>query len=119
MARDANLLFRVPRDTIQIGRAYVIHARNGGVGVAVEETFLSKPVVSYRLRRVKFSKVFLDDEIDWADDESYGTAIPLRLLDEIPPTEPSELLRWLEEQEQIVKSETDAAWERAILSKKV
>jgi len=28
---------RVPREDVVLGRAYVIHARNGGVGVAVEE----------------------------------------------------------------------------------
>ena len=35
--RATLLARRVPHDEVILGRAYVIHARNGGVGVAVRE----------------------------------------------------------------------------------
>lgn len=44
---------RVPADEIVIGHAYVIHARNGGVGVAVNED----GHLGYRLHREKFGNL--------------------------------------------------------------
>jgi hypothetical protein len=98
---------RVPRDSIVLGRAYVIHARNGGVGVAVEKN----GCIGYRLHRVKFTHHYLFTEYDWDDDPSYGTAIPLRLIAAEPPTDNEELLAWLANQQEEHRAEFDAAWE--------
>jgi hypothetical protein len=99
---------RVPRESIVIGRAYVIHARNGGVGVAVNGRL---DRLGYRLRREKFSMVFLFVEYDWDEDPNFGTAIPLKLLDADPPAGGEELVEWLEAQENENRAEIDAAWE--------
>jgi hypothetical protein len=98
---------RVPRDVIVLGRAYVIHARNGGVGVAVEEDGL----LGYQLHREKFGDRYLFVEYDWADDPQIGTAIPLRVIDAAPPTGAEELLAWLAKQQDEHRAEIDAAWE--------
>ncbi len=90
-----------------LGRAYVIHARNGGVGVAVEKN----GCIGYRLHRVKFTDHYLFTEYDWDDDPSYGTAIPLRLIEAEPPTDNKELLAWLASQQEEHRAEIDAAWE--------
>jgi hypothetical protein len=98
---------RVRREDIVLGNAYVIHARNGGVGVAVHH----RGRLGYRLRREKFSAVFLFVEYDWDEDPNFGTAIPLKLLDADPPTGGKELVEWLEAQENENRAEIDAAWE--------
>ncbi len=104
---------RVPRESVVLGRAYVIHARNGGVGVAVEED----GHVGYRLHREKFDRHFLFVEIDWADDPNFGTAIPLSVIEAEPPTGEDELLAWLAKQEDEHRAEIDGAWE-TILGRK-
>lgn len=98
---------RIPREDVEIGRAYVIHARNGGIGVALE----SKGHLVYRLHRVKFGAHYLFDELDWSEGEPFGTAIPLRLLEVIPPTDDAELLEWLACREEECREEVAAAWE--------
>lgn len=98
---------RVPREDIVVGRAYVIHARNGGVGVAVEDD----GHIGYRLHREKWGEHYLFTEIDWADDPNFGTAIPLRLIEAEPPTGKKELLKWLTDQTNEHRAEIDAAWE--------
>ena len=98
---------RVPVDAIVLGRAYVIHARNGGIGVAVAPGGR----LGYRLHREKFGEHFLFDEWDWAEGEPYGTAIPLRLLESEPLLDPEALLAWLAERETEFREEIDAAWE--------
>ena len=106
--RYAQLLARrVPREGVIVGRAYVIKARNGGVGVAVEED----GVLGYRLHREKFGHRYLFVEYDWADDPRFGTVIPLSLIEAEPPTDDDELLAWLTDQEDEHRAEIDAAWE--------
>jgi hypothetical protein len=98
---------RIPRERIELGRAYVIHARNGGVGVALE----TAGHLAYRLHREKFGQHYLFDEYDWDEGEPYGTAIPLRLLAENPPTGDAELLDWLARREEDCRDEIEAAWD--------
>ena len=97
---------RVPLDTIVLGRAYVIHARHGGVGVAVREDGR----VGYRIHRKKWDEHYLAVEYDWAEDRQFGTAIPLRALDAAPPKDEEQLLAWLTAQEAEHKAEIEAAW---------
>jgi hypothetical protein len=106
---------RVPRTEIVTGRAYVIHARNGGVGVATADGYL--------LRRVKFDQVYLFEEIDWEVDATYGTAIPLLLIEERPPEytlHPGvgigehDLLAWLLVREQQHAAMIKAAWDEVL-----
>lgn len=105
--RYAGLLARrVPRDEITVGAAYLIHARNGVVGIAVME----RGLLGYRLHREKFGQHYLFVEYDWADDERLGTAIPLRRLPQAPPTQDSELLEWLAECEIELDGEIRAVW---------
>ena len=89
-----------------MGRVYVIHARNGGVGVAVRS---EDGRLGYRLHRVKFDRHYLWTEWDWSESD-HGTAIPLRLLDAQAPEDDDELLVWLAESETEVKDEVQAAW---------
>jgi hypothetical protein len=98
---------RVPREDIVVGRAYVIHARNGEVGVAVAED----GHIGYQLRREKGGNHFLFVEWDWTEGPPFGTVIPLSLIAAEPPTGDPELLAWLAEQENQHRAETDAAWE--------
>ncbi len=101
---------RVPIDEIVLGRAYIINARNGGVGIAVigwEE------LLCYRLHRVKFERHFLFDEIDW-EASKHGTAIPLRLFEDRPPDGDEALLAWLADREVENKVEIDAAWDEVL-----
>ncbi len=97
---------RVPRNQIEPGRAYVIFARNGGVGVAVDED----GIVGYRLHRVKFGSHYLFVEYDWEDDDTFGTVIPLALIAEPPPSDEATLLAWLRQQEHAHQAEISAAW---------
>ena len=105
--RYASLLVRrVPRKQIEIGRAYVIHARNGGVGVAVE----NDGVLGYRLHRVKFGHHYLFVEYDYEDDRTFGTTIPLALISEAPPADEAALLPWLRQHEIVNQTSIAEAW---------
>jgi hypothetical protein len=97
---------RVQRSQIELGRAYVIHARNGGVGVAVEED----GAIGYQLHRVKFGRHYLFVEIDWEDSDTFGTAIPLARIAEAPPDDEMERLAWLRKQELAHRTEIGEAW---------
>lgn len=108
--REDLLKRRIPLAEIEVGRAYVIHARNGGVGVAVRD---KNDKLGYRLHREKFGDHFLFTEWDWEVDSTFGTAIPLRLLPENPPKNDSLLLSWLVEQEALARAEIQAAWQEA------
>lgn len=98
---------RIPREEVEPGRAYVVHARNGGIGVAL----WSGGHLVYRLHRVKFGAHFLFDELDWSEGEPFGTAIPLRLLEETPPSGEVELLEWLALREEECREEIAVAWD--------
>ena len=100
---------RVPRDEIELGVAYRIHARNGGIGVALIDE--EKGMLGYRLRRTKFDRVYLFTEWDWEDSGMFGTAIPLERLEARPPEDDGELLNWLEEQEALHAEANKAAWD--------
>ena len=114
MATDTKCLSllarRVLRAEVIPGRAYVIHARNGGIGVAV----LDGAELNYRLHRVKFDRHYLFDEVDWEDSPTFGTAIPLRLLPGTPPTDDGELLPWLASREVEHAAEIKAAWREVL-----
>lgn len=106
-SRYASLLARrVPRSEIETGRAYVIHARNGGAGVAVD----ADGVRGYRLHRVKFGQHYLFVEYDYEDDDTFGTAIPLALIPDKPPDDEADLLQWLREKELANQGAIAAAW---------
>lgn len=104
---------RIPRSDIISGRAYVIHARNGGVGVAIVEN----GELGYRLHRVKFEHHFLFVELDWDQGPPYGTAIPLAIIDAAPPSDDVALLEWLGameiEHEDIIRKTWDEVLQRA------
>lgn len=104
--RSPLLARRIARDRVEVGRAYLIHARNGGVGVAV----LENARLGYRLRREKLGRRYLFTEWDWDEGPPFGTAIPLRAVEVEPPTDEAALLGWLEGQERLRRSEIDAAW---------
>ena len=108
--RASLLARRVPHDEVLLGRAYIIHARNGGVGVAVRD----EDGLGYRLHREKFGRHYLFVEYDWADDERFGTAIPLRLLDALPPEGDDELLAWLGDREAEHRDEVRTAWREVL-----
>ncbi len=112
MATDRKTLIarRVPRGEVILGRAYVIHARNGGVGVARRS---EDGMLSYTLHREKFGRHYLFDEYDWEDDDRFGTAIPLRLLPDVPPEDES-LLDWLAEREAEHQAEIASAWNEVL-----
>ena len=113
--RRAPLLARrIPRKSLKIGRAYVIHARNGGVGIAVKK----HGQIGYQLHRVKFGHHYLFVEIDWEDDPTYGTAIPLTAIDELPPKGDAERLVWLADQEAKYRAQIDEAWQVVLSSRK-
>ena len=101
---------RIPRHDVVAGRAYVIHARNGGVGVAVQ----ADGRLGYRLRREKFGDVSLFIEWDWDEGPPHGTAIPLRTLSGLPPEDEDGLLAWLAFQEAENGREVEDAWHEAI-----
>ena len=109
------LAARVPPDEVVLGRAYVIHARNGGVGIAVRD---DDGRLGYRLRRVKFDRIYLFVEWDWDEGEPYGTAIPLALVEEAPPENDDELLEWLKARQEENQERVDAAW-RVVLGSAV
>src|SRR5579862_148342 len=106
MVRTSQVDVIEERYAVLLGRAYVIHARNGGVGVAVREDGR----LGYRLHREKWGNHFLFTEDDWAEGPPYGTAIPLRVLDGKPPKGEKRLLAWLAEREAEHKSEIMDAW---------
>jgi hypothetical protein len=115
-ARYASLLARrVPLEAIEMGRAYVIHARNGSVGVAVRED----DRVGYCLHREKWGDHYLFTEVDWDErprpgffpgTEMLGTAIPLLAIEAKPPKGQKRLLAWLTEQEDKHKAVGEEAW---------
>lgn len=101
---------RIPPDKVTIGRAYVIHARNGGVGVAVEDA----GCIGYRLHREKFGHHYLFVEFDWDEGPPHGTAIPLAPIEAEPPQDESALLLWLSDQEHEHRLQIDEAWEAVL-----
>ncbi len=101
------LAARVPADEVVLGRAYVIHARNGGVGVAVRD---EDGRLGYRLRRVKFDRIYLFTEWDWDEGEPFGTASPMALVEELPPESDDVLLDWLKARQEEHQERIDAAW---------
>jgi len=100
---------RVPRDDVAVGAVYRIHARNGGVGVAVFDE--KRGMLGYRLRREKLGEVFLFTEWDWADSETFGTAIPLERLDAVAPDGDDALLAWLGDLEAAHADSRQAVWD--------
>lgn len=98
---------RVPHGDVVLGRAYVIHARNGGVGIAVKEN----DVLGYRLHREKFGQHYLFVEFDWNEGPPCGTAIPLSSIAAEPPVGDEDLLAWLANQEDEHRDEIRGAWE--------
>ncbi|MBA3460587.1 MAG: hypothetical protein H0T46_11530 [Deltaproteobacteria bacterium] len=98
---------RVPRDEVTVGRAYVIHARNGGVGIAV----VDDGCLGYQLHREKFGSHYLFVEYDWDQGPPHGTAIPLAAIAAKPPGDGNARLAWLSDQEGEHRIEIDAAWE--------
>lgn len=113
---------RVPLTEIVEGRAYLIHARNGGIGIAERNRHGG---MSYVLARTKFHETFLDDEDDWDAGAPHGTAIPLRLLPELPPVsgksywnftreEEAATLQWLAAREKEHEAETQEDWESVL-----
>jgi hypothetical protein len=60
--------------------------------------------------REKWGEHYLFTEYDWAEGPPFGTAIPLRALDDAPPKGQKRLLAWLAEREAEHKAETRAAW---------
>lgn len=108
--RATLLARRVPREGVTLGRAYVIHARNGGIGIAVHANGL----LGYRLHREKFGSHYLFVEYDWADHEQFGTAIPLRELADDPPPDDDALLAWLADREAEHRDEVMAAWREVL-----
>jgi hypothetical protein len=98
---------RIPLSAVQVGCAYVIHARNGGVGVAVSEGGR----VGYRLHRNKFDRHFLFVEWDWEVDAQFGTAIPLAPIEAVPPEDDATLLAWLLDREVEHADAIQDAWQ--------
>lgn len=106
---------RIPLDQVELGKAYIIHARNGGVGIAVKVECTIRGVVkeqvNYTIRRIKFDPdPFLFDEVDWEEDKHFGTAIPLRKLEEEPPENRDDWLAWLVQLEETYKEEIEDTW---------
>ena len=97
---------RIPRSDVTIGRAYVIHARNGGVGVAVDQAGR----LGYQLHREKFGYHYLFVEYDWDEGAPHGTAIPLAVIAAESPDDEATLLTWLRDQEHEHREEIDGAW---------
>lgn len=97
--QEGLLCKRIPREQIKIGRAYLIYARNGNVGIAVNLHIPARECheLNYILRRTKFGKVYLDEEEDWGDIS--GTAIPYKEIEEEPPSDSKDWLSWLENME--------------------
>jgi hypothetical protein len=98
---------RIPSSDVVVGRAYVIHARNGGVGVAVKQDGL----LGYELHREKFGDHYLFTEYDWDNGSPFGTAIPLAVVSAEPPRGTRDRLAWLRAQEAEHRAEIDAAWQ--------
>jgi hypothetical protein len=109
------LAARVPPDKVVLGRAYVIHARNVGVGVAVRR---DDGLLGYKLRREKHGDVYLFVALDWEAGAPFGTAIPLAPTEEDPPEDDEALLGWLKTQEDEHQERIDAAW-RVVLGSTV
>ncbi len=101
------LVRRIPVEQIELGKAYVIHARNGGVGIAVHQ----EGKLGYRLHREKFGTHYLFVELDWQADPQFGTAIPLATIIAAPPIEEERLLAWLRDQEAAYRADIDRAWD--------
>lgn len=118
--RYAQLLLarRVPRADIEIGRAYVIHARNGGVGVAVKDHFSRAGQegerLGYQLHREKCGHHYLFVEDDWDNGPPFGTVIPLAAISDIPPKDDAALLAWLSDQETKHQTLIDGAWQTVL-----
>lgn len=90
---------RIPVSEIRKGNAYLIHARNGRVGMAVNEN----GHLGYMIRREKFGDVYLFVEYDF-DGDFFPTAIPLK---DLGPAPVPLTVEWLAEQESKISPEED------------
>ena len=109
--RYAQLLVRrVSQTDVKVGRGYVIHARNGGVGIAVKEG----DRLGYEIHREKGGDHSLFVEYDWDEGPPFGTAIPLAAISDEPPEDEAERLAWLSDQETMHAAQIDEAWQTVL-----
>ena len=106
--RASLLVRRSPVEDIEVGYAYVVHACNGGVGVAVQD---DHGAIGSVLHRKKLGDHYLFTEWDWDNGPPFGTAIPLRKLDVEPSEDDDALLMWLSEREEEHREEIQGAWD--------
>jgi len=98
---------RIPLEDLKPGYLYIIHARNGKVGV-----YRHNPGSRHHsdhefdLPRTKFGSTFVDQEYDWSSGPPYGTAIPLKEVGPVP--EGVDLLSYLRVEQHRLESEHTA-----------
>lgn len=102
----ALLARRFAPEGIVPGRAHVIFARNGGVGVAerVDGHLGYQLLVGDGGRR-------LDQEWDWSEGSPFGIELPLREVPAPPLVDKAEQISWLLAREEQYAVEVAAAWQ--------
>lgn len=68
----------IPIEQCKPGWLYQIIARNADLGI------YDPKEKGFKIRRIKFSDIFIFTEIHWHADEHYGTAKPIREIEEAP-----------------------------------
>ncbi len=102
----ALLARRIAPDDNVTGMAYVVFARNGGVGVAERVD----GHLGYQLLEGDGGRPSLDLEWDWSAGPPFGTVIPLLEVTAPSPLDKAELLPWLLDREEEYAVEVAAAW---------
>ena len=98
---------RIAPDDIVTGRAYVVFARNGGVGVAERVD----GHLGYQVVIGDGICPSLDVEWDWSEGPPFGTLIPLVGVMAPPPVDKAEMILWLLAREGQYAAELAAAWQ--------
>jgi hypothetical protein len=86
----------IPAVNCKDGYLYIIRARNAKLGIYEAET------KSFKIRRKK-GNVFIDREIHWQEDDTFGTAKPFIEIEKVP--EDAVLLDYLKGKENELQEE--------------
>ena len=111
---------RIPLGDLKPGYLYIIHARNGRVGVYRHNPDANDPQWrhEYDLPRTKFGRTYVDQEYDWETGPPFGTAIPLKEVGPVPENVEDLLAYLVAEQERLtpeheaLTKDAWAAWRR-------
>ena len=93
------------------GYLYLIVGRNASVGICINRGGR----IEFEVRRYKLGDIFVDTEIHWDLDKRYGTAQPIKMIEQAPQFESDkDKLDYLRKRAQAFEKESEEVWWKII-----